>query len=232
MVMEKTTNDQTGKPSVSKAGASPVVKGASTPKGKSVTLTQERLTEMLANASTEGGRKWKTKADALETTVTEVNQRLDEIQKGIDAEQLTKIGDDPTARAQFNSSIAVRDKEKTLKARETELNAGQEQLKSDREDFDRERGTFLIPKLATKYELDEKVLTDLGITDPDTLERVAQTLSGKEPPPEGDEPKEGEEGFKPHDTRSSATPTTDLTVESIQKDSMEKTEQALAPKPK
>lgn len=223
----ETTVEQKGNPL---AEATPPVKGASKSKDKGKLYTAEQIKQLQAEASTEGGRRWKTEAERLQGEVTTAIQRLDDLEKDQDNRAIAEIGEDTAAKKQYLSSVAVRDKLRAVEARERAATQKEEQNKSDREEFEATQLESLIPTLASKYEVPEQTLKDLNIQDAEALERVAKTLSGKGTE-ETTEETEETPPFNPNATRSTATPPSELTVKSIQEQPMAATEEALAPKP-
>jgi hypothetical protein len=112
---------------------------------------------------------------AGENTAAELQRR----QKQIDDAEMERIGDDPAKLSVFQTHRAAQERIAKAEAKEreatrilTEVKAGQEALAAD-------KAEIAVAKLASKYKIPVEDLTDLGITDPEALERVAVRLAAK-----------------------------------------------------
>ena len=212
-------------------------------KAKGKAYTPEAIQKIISDAKSEEGRKWKqveVERDQLKGTLGTLTTRLDDMERAQTASAYEEARKDPSGNAlrSIQADEAVRVREKKAQERENEATRREAQLKADRELFATESGETMVSVIAAKHGVDEKRLADLGITDKTSLDKIAADMKAKAPKAKPlteeqetakKEAEEKGETFSPVDETSSGVKPVDLSVESIEKTSMESLEQAIAP---
>ena len=213
-------------------------------KAKDEVLTPEAKAKLISDAKAEEGRKWKQvelERDQLKGQVGTLTDRLDTIESRQSAVALEEAGKDPTgtALARVQAEAALRKRENEVQGRENTVARGEAQLKADQEAFTSESGETIVATIATKHGVDPAKLAAYGITNKDTLEKIAADLAVAKPAdktvPEteltDEQRAEAQEAvFTPtSDTPSGGKPV-ELTAESIENADMAELEQVVAPK--
>ena len=213
-------------------------KGKDTSKSdKKVTLTQSEIDKIKSDAKAEEGRKWKkveTERDDYKGKVDSLTTRLTELEtetRNRAYEEARSSGDD-TALTRFKVNEELTKRERAISDKETSIRKRELQIQSDEESFNTRKANMVIPAVAAKYGLKAEDLTDFGITDEETLDKIAKRISGKKPEPEP-ETEEGEEPFEPISFQSSGAAVRGKirTAEDVQKVSVDQITEAFYPKP-
>jgi len=222
---------------------------ATSKEGKKVSITQAAYDKLKSDAEASAGRakeltKAKSERDTLKGQNESLNTRLTnlEAQSRNTAREAARSSAEPSAMATFERTEALNQRERELDEGQTELKRGQLQLKADQEEVGRDKGVLTIPKIVAKYKLDEDAqahLEGLGLTDEETLDKIAARLAGTKAIPESlAEAEEGAEGltevksFEPLSTESTGAREQALTAETAESMPTRDLEQKLAPPPK
>ena len=206
-------------------------KGKETSKeGKPVTLTQKDFTKLKSDAEASAGRAkelatTKGERDTLKGQVDTLNTRLAALEtesRNRAFDEARQSGDSGAIQA-FERTDRLNQREKAVIDREATVTRRELQVKADQDEAVRTQSTLTIPKIAAKYKLDEAELVELGITDEETLDKVAARIAGtKAIPTDLEKETEGEEipqvqSFEPISTESAGARETALTSESAEK---------------
>ena len=194
-------------------------KGTPKDKGKGKLYTVAQIDKIKSDAAAMGqGRAEKVAAQekgALTQELQSTKSRLDALESQVNESRLADARGDPDKLRAYQQDQATRKREREVAEREREANRREEQIKTDRAEVDKDRGVVSIAYIAAKHGLETEDLESLGISDHDTLEKVAEALAaGKAKAPEGEGEKgaeggEGEGEFKPDsgETAGSGEPT-------------------------
>ncbi len=220
---------------------------ATSKEGKKVTVTQASYDKLKSDAAASAGRakdltKAKQETDNLKGQVGTLTQRLTSLEEQSRSNRLQEArgSSDTGAMAVFERTEVLNKREREIDEGKTELTRGQLQLKADQEELGRTQGTLTIPAIVAKYKLSEDEQTHLeglGITDSDTLDKIAARLAGKEALPKA-ETEEGAEKltevkeFEPISTESTGAREQPLTAETAETMPTHDLETTLAPPPK
>ncbi|MBA7584737.1 hypothetical protein ES708_26695 [subsurface metagenome] len=135
----------------------------------------------------------KREKDALSSELQSTKSRLDAIEREVNETRLAEARDDPAQLRLYQREQTISKREREAANKETDLAGREEQVKTDRADVDRDKGVVSIAYVAAKHGLEVEVLEKLGISDSDTLEKVAVELAAAKTK-EGGEGAGGEEG--------------------------------------
>ena len=184
----------------------------------------------------------KSERDGLKGQVTTLTQRFTalETESRNAAREAARSSEQPSAMVQFEKTEQLNQRERDLDTRETEVKRRELQVEADEGEIGRDKGTLTIPKIIAKYKLSEdyrSYLEGLGITDEDTLDKMAAREAGKEALPETEtETEEKVEGevktFDPLSTESTGAREQNLTSETAESMPTKDLEKELAPPPK
>jgi len=196
MVMDGTKEGK-DKTSAEPGDTSGQTKGTSKDKGK--TYTDEAIAKIKSDAAAEAGRqraKAERERDALKGELEATNSRLDALERTQSESQLADARGDPAALTAYQKDQDTARRARVLEDQERDLKRREEQLKADREAVDGDMAKVSIATIAANHGLETETLENLGISDHDTLDRVATQLAaaGKTKAPTGDEGGEGDEG--------------------------------------
>ena len=181
---DKTSGDKPGQPSGG-------TKGTSKDKGK--LYTDEAIAKIKSDAAAEAGRLRKaaeTERDSLKKQLESTNSRLDALERTENESRLAEARGDPEQLRVYQRDQTLTKRERDADDRDRDLDRREQQLKSDQEELDKDRGVVSIAYTAAKHGLDPEELESLGISDMDTLDKVAEKIAAGK----GTTAKTGEEG--------------------------------------
>jgi chromosome segregation ATPase len=203
-VDESTKTNQDSSPAGDKAPEQSV-----TTPGETKTYTFEEYSKLSKEKKATDGRvktlnadlaKTQSERDEIKAELQETNSRIEELENNMREQRLASYRDDPEKlkHALAEDDVAVRAKdidkrERTLKARQKEIEAREQYLNET-------TVKNLCSTLAAKYGADVNELLELGISDPEKLEKYAKRLGSSTKKPE-EENKEDE--FTPDRNTSS-----------------------------
>ena len=179
-------------------------KGTSKSKGK--VFTDAEITKIKSDTAAEAGRLRKAaekERDTLKGDLQSTVSRLDSLERERDESRLAEAeaGGNPDELRSYRREQAVTKRDRQVSDRERDLVRREEQLKSDRLAIDADKRVISIAYIAAKHGLETEELESLDISDPDTLEKVAEKLAAARPKTgEGEEETPGgetEEAFVP-----------------------------------
>ena len=176
---QDTSSGATGQSSGSKSGT--------TSKDKGKLYTDAQITKIKSDAAAEAGRRRKAaeqERDSLKQDLQSTTSRLDTLEREINESRLAEARGDPDQLRIYQREQATTRREREAADRERNLARREEQLKADRAEVDKDRGVVSIAYIAAEHGLETEELESLGISDHETLERVAVKLAAvksKEP---------------------------------------------------
>jgi len=180
--------------------------GTSKDKGK--LYTEAQIHQIKTSAGAEAGRLRKAaeqERDSLKEQLQSVTGRLNSLESEVNESRLAEIRGDPDQLRAFQREQELKKLERQVTELQRDLTRREEQLKADRAEVDKDRGVVSLAYIAAKHGLETEELESLGISDHDTLEKVAEKLATAKPKGKGGEGGEGEgegeegewEGFVP-----------------------------------
>lgn len=220
---------------------------ATSKEGKKITLTQAAYDKLKSDAEASAGRakeltKAKGERDTLKGQNEALNTRLTRLETDSRnaAREAARSSDQPSAMVQFERTEQMNQREKDLDMRETTVKRRELQVEADEGEVGRTKGTLTIPKIVAKYKLsedDQTYIEGLGLTDEDTLDKIAARLAGKEAlskteTEEGTEELTEVKEYEPISTESTGAREQTLTAESAATMPTRDLEHELAPPPK
>jgi len=162
------------------SGAAPGTSG-STEK----TYTEVELQKAISDAKADMGRQVKT----LSTQLEETKAGYHDLAKRLEEKELEGIRSDPAAVRAYQSRKALETRTKDLDAREKTLAEREEVLKAREAEIAKTTFNGELQRISKEYGMEVEALTDLGLQDVATIEKVAQRLSGKTAPASTDQEK-------------------------------------------
>jgi len=198
MELDETTGTEQDTSS-GKPGQSSGSKGGTTSKDKGKLYSDAQIAKIKSDAAAEAGRQRKAaevERDTLKQDLQAATSRLDSLERESNESRLAEARGDPDQLRIYQRDQATTKRDREVTARERDLTRREEQLKADRVEVDKDRGVVSIAYIAAKHGLETEVLESLGISDHDTLEKVAEKLAAALPkaPGTGEEGGEGGEG--------------------------------------
>jgi len=166
-------------------------KGTSKDKGK--VFTDAQIAKIKSDAAAEAGRQRKAaeqERDSLKQDLQSTTSRLDALEREQDESRLAEARGDPDQLRAYQKEQELKKLERQVTELQNDLTRREGQLKEERTQLDKDRGVVSIAYIAAKHGLETEELESLGISDPDTLEKVAEKLATAKPK----EPGTGEEG--------------------------------------
>ncbi len=206
-----------------------------TPKDKGKLYTVAEIDKIKGDSAKMGqGRAEKVaeqEKGALTQELQSTKGRLDALESQVNESRLAEARGDPDQLRLYQRDQAIAKRERDVESRDSDLTRREGQLKTDREEVDKDKGVVSIAYIAAKHGLETEELESLGISDHDTLERVAEKLAAAKPKGEGEGEGEGEEGepFVPDTGETTGSGAGALTVESVEKSSMASLEKQMKP---
>jgi len=189
---EKQKNTSSGESEQSSEGT----KGTSKDKGKF--YTEAQIHQIKTSAGAEAGRQRKVaeqERDSLKEQLQSTTNRLNALESQVNESRLAEARGDPDQLRIYQREQALTKLQREVEAMQADLTRREDQLKTDREEVDRDRGVVSIAYIAAKHGLETDELESLGISDPETLEKVAERLAvGKTKESGTEEGEGGEEG--------------------------------------
>lgn len=213
---------------------------ATSKSGKKVTMTQAEIDKIKSDAKAEEGRKWKkveTERDELKTNLTTLTTRLSSLETEARnrAYEEARSSGDSNALTLFQRNEDLAKRERLIAEKETEIRRRELQAQENESSFNTRKAKLVVPSIAAKYGLKTEDLADFNITDEETLDKIAQRISGKKPEVETEpETEEGEQKpFEPISFQSSGAAVKGKikTVEDVQKASVDQIAAQFYPKP-
>ena len=214
------------------AGQSSGSKSGTTSKDKGKLYTAANISKIQSDAKSEAGRLQKTaeqERDTLKEQLQSTTSRLDSLERERDESRLADARGDPDQLRTYQREQGITKREREVEAKESDYARREGQLKADRAEVDKDKSVVSIAYLAAKHGLETEELESLGISDPETLEKVAAKLAGAKPAkePELGEGGEEESEFTPDSGEGAGGGAGALTTESIEKGSIAAVEKAL-----
>lgn len=173
---------------------SSVSKKGSTSKDK-VTISKTDHDKLQDDAKASKGRAEKLSAlererDVLKDRLNSTFSRLDDLERISNESRLAEVRNDPDQLRVYQREQGLTKRERDADTRDADITRREGQIKADREAVDKDRGAVGIVTIATKHGLDPAKLEAYGISDIETLEKIAVDLAAGKPKDAG----EGEEG--------------------------------------
>jgi len=218
--MDETKN--TGQdPSSGKTGQASGGKSGSTSK-KGKLYTDAEILKIKSDAAAEAGRLRKAaeqERDNLSQELQATKNRLDSLEKEVNESRLAEVRGDPEQLRLYQREEVLKKRERDLEERLSDLARREAQYKSDKAQLDKDKSVVSIAYIAAKHGLETEELESLGISDPDTLDRVAEKLAtgrkGAEPGEAEGGDAEGGEGEVETPGGESFTPDSGVTTGSV-----------------
>lgn len=188
------TEEQKNPTSAESEQASGGTKGTSKDKGK--LFTEAQIHQIKTSAGGEAGRLRQAaerERDALKEQVQSVTKRLSSLESEVNEARLAEARGDPESMRTYQRELAITKRERTAEDRDGDLLRREATLKTDRETIDVDKGKVAVAVLAAEHGLEVADLESLGITDYETLEKVAAKLAASKPKPKGEGEEEEEE---------------------------------------
>jgi len=176
--------------SLGKTGQSSDGKGGTTSKDKGKLYTAAQITKIESDAAAKAGRLQKAaevERDTFKKELESTNSRLDSLEREVNESRLAEARGDPEQLRIYNREQAVVKRERQAGDKERDLASREEQLKSDLETLATDKGVVNIAYIAAKHGLETEDLEDLGISDPEALEKVAEKLAAVKTKGEGED---------------------------------------------
>ena len=123
-----------------------------------------------------------TERDASKAQVTQARADVEDLRKQVRELRRGGVRDDPAALKLFQAEEDLEERERKLRDSETALTTRETSVTAREMAIAGATQANRIAEIAKDYGVDEKELTDLGITDPDTLKRTAQALANRGKP--------------------------------------------------
>jgi len=187
-----------------KAGQSSGSKGGTTSKDKGKLYTDADIAKIKSDAAAEAGRLRKAAEQERDSTKQELQSltsRLDELERERNESRLAEVRGDPTKLSAYQSEQSAAKRQRDADAREREIARREAQVKADEEAISNKSRYVSVAEISAKHGIDMEELEELGISDPEQLEKVAEKLAAAKgttaKPPEGGEGDEGGETFTP-----------------------------------
>ena len=157
--------------------------------------TQAAIDKLKSDAAAMAqGRAEKTASQektALTSELQSTQSRLDALEAQVNEARLAEVRGDPEKLTAYQRDQATTQRERRAADQEKDIARREGLLKADREDLDKARGTTAIATIAAKHGLAPERLEKLGISDLETLEKVAEEMK---PAPVKDESGKDDEG--------------------------------------
>jgi len=202
-------DETTGTPGTNPDGT-PKDETKGTPKkAKGKLYTEAEIAKFKSDAAAMGqGRAEKVakqEKEALTQELQDTKNRMDALEREVNETQLAEARGDSTKLRAYQREQATTKREREVADKERDVARREAQLKSDREEVDRDKGVVSVAYVAAKHGLETETLEELGISDMETLEKVAARLAAAGKQPETEEEKTareareaaGEEGIEP-----------------------------------
>jgi len=219
------TEEQKNTSSAESEQSSGGTKGTSKDKGK--LYTDAQIHQIKTSAGAEAGRLRQSaerERDSLKEQLQSTTSRLNALESAMNESRLAEARDNPELLPIYQREQTLTRREREADELQRDLARREEQLKIDRADVDKDRGVVSIAYIAAKHGLETEELESLGISDHETLEKVAEKLAVAKPkesePGEGEEGGEGGEGegeFTPDSGEGTGGGAGALTTESVEK---------------
>jgi len=227
------TKEGKDKTSAEPGDTSGQTKGTSKDKGK--VYTDDDIAKIKSDAAAEAGRlraKAERERDALKGELEATNTRLEALERAQNESRLAEARDNPAALTALQRDQETAKRARALEDQERDLRRREEQYKADREAVDRDMAKVSIATIAANHGLETETLESLGISDHDTLEKVAAQLASVGKPKgtagdEGGEGGEGSESFEPDGGETSGGESGPLSTEKVEEMSLSSVEKAL-----
>ncbi|OGN87681.1 MAG: hypothetical protein A2158_00075 [Chloroflexi bacterium RBG_13_46_14] len=146
-----------------------------------VTLAKEEHDKLVADAKASSGRVRKISELEREKTrlsdaLNSATSRLDDLERRMEEARYNEIKDDPVKLRTYQDERSVTKRERELEEREKGFNKTKTELEDRIAELEKANTTSTVNLIAARYNLKADDLLDLGITDPEKLEKVASKL--------------------------------------------------------
>ena len=162
-----------------------------TPKDKGKLYTVAQIDKLKSDAAAMGqGRAEKVaeqEKGALTQELQTYKSRLDALEAQERESRLAEARGDSDKMRAFQREEAVSKRERQVEETLRDITKREGQIKADRAEIDKDRGVVSVAYVAAKHGLEPEDLEDLGITDPEQLEKVAVKLAAAKPKGEGED---------------------------------------------
>lgn len=221
-----TSPDETTKTRQDNSTAAP---GGSSGKGSGTTskdkgklYTDAAIQKIKSDAAAEAGRQRKAaeqERDTFKQDLQSTQSRLDALEREANESRLAEARGDPAQLRTYQREQTVVKRERQVEERDRDITRREGQIKTDRDDLDKDKRVVSIAYVAAKHGLETEELESLGISDLETLERVAEKLAAVKPVETTGEEEETPGGEEPLTPDSGATTggAEALTVENVEK---------------
>ena len=167
-------------------------KGTPKPKDKGKLYTTAAIDKIKSDAAAMAQGRAEKVAEGVKTALTEEldanKRRLDALEATAKESRVAQARGDPAAMRLFQREEGIDKRERDVETKERDLARREGQVKTDRETMDAEKSVFSVAYIAAKHGIAPEVLEDLGIKDPEALEKVAvQLAAGTKPEGKGKE---------------------------------------------
>lgn len=192
--MDETTGTEQGTTS-GQSGQSSGSKGGTTSKDKGKLYSDAEITKIKSDAAAGAGRQRKAaeqERDTLKQDLQSATSRLDALEREQNESRLAEARGDPDQLRAYQREQDTKKREREAGDKEGDLVRREAQLKSDLDELAKDKGVVHIAYTAAEYGLDEEELKSLGISDPDTLDKVAEKLAAAKGKGTGEGEGEGE----------------------------------------
>ena len=162
-------------------------------KAKGKLYTEEAIAKLKSDsAAMAQGRAEKVakqEKEALTQELQDNKNRLDALEREANESRLAEARGDPTKLRDYQRDQAAARLTREQADKGRDLARREAQLKIDREQVDEDKGVVSVAYVAAKHGLKTETLEELGITDLETLEKVAVKLAAAKPkePGKGDD---------------------------------------------
>lgn len=134
-------------------------------------LTQEEIANIFAGLSTEKGRLVKETEEAR-IAREEYHAKVKELDERI----LNGLKDDPAKLSLAELQIKTRNDVEALRVKQDEFKKQQEAFNKEKSEYEAYKFERTLNSIATKYNVSADILKKTGITDTETLDRVASFM--------------------------------------------------------
>jgi len=156
---------------------------------KAKTYSQDEVNKMLRDEKAAAGRKQVDLAKQVQTLSTEratlqnelnsTRTRLDAVEATIEASEADAARDNPDMLRLYQERKTLRAKEQSLQTDRAKLDAERSQLDQERQEFQQWQHQRMIEDVSKAYGVSAETLANLGLTDREAVERVAQALKSQ-----------------------------------------------------
>ena len=128
--------------------------------------------------------------------------RLEALEAQVNEARLAESKGDPDKLAAYQRDHSVGQRERTVADKEKDLARREGLLKTDREELDKDRGVVSVAYIAAKHGLSVERLENLGISDLETLEKVAEEMKPAKPEEDEDADRQAYQALETDDEKA------------------------------